>query len=104
MADEVEIVSGGVGRSVGAIAMGLFVALLGYAAAFSQGMMTAPSHAAGAVAMAVLAAGLCLSLFGMVSLRWSRLRPAAAKGTIIAAGLLVLAFAAGKVGDLILGS
>jgi hypothetical protein len=81
-----------IGRSLGAIAMGALLALLGFAAGTAQGMSAAPSQAGPIVALAIIVVGVGLALLGLASIWMPRFRLAAGRGTMIAALLLVAAF------------
>ncbi len=81
-----------IGRSIGAIAMGALLALLGFVAGTAQGMSAAPSRAGPIVALAIIVAGIGLALLGLASIWMPRFRLAAGRGTMIAALLLVAAF------------
>lgn len=85
-----------ISRSIGAIAMGASLALLGFVAGFAQGMSAAPSDAGGIVALAIMAVGAGLTLLGLVSIWIPRLRLAASRGTIVVGVLLVAAFVVHK--------
>jgi hypothetical protein len=81
-----------VGRSIGAVAMGALLAVLGFAAAMAQSMSSAPSQAGPIVAFAIMVAGVGLALLGLASIWIPRLRLAAGRGAMIAGLLLVAAF------------
>lgn len=85
-------VSPPIGRSIGAIAMGALLALLGFVAGTAQGMSAAPSQAGPIIALAIIVVGIGLALLGLVSIWMPRLRPVAGRGTMIAGLLLVAAF------------
>ncbi len=86
-----------IGRSVAAIVLGLFVALMGLAVSFAQGMMTAPSDSAELVALAIVAAGGALALLGFASLFVHRLRRSAGRAAFAVAALLAALFVIDKI-------
>ncbi len=86
-----------IGRSIGAIAMGAVLALLGCVAGTAQGMSAAPSRAGPIVALAIIVMGIGLALLGLASIWMPRLRLAAGRGTMIAALLLLAAFVIDRV-------
>ena len=78
--------------AIGSIFAGVFVAFLGYAAAFAQAMTAAPSHAAANVALGVMVLGVALAICGLLSIWLPRLRRPTRIGGYVALALLVLAF------------
>lgn len=83
--------------AVGAIVTGFLMVGLGYLAASAQGMVTAPSHTAAAVATVIMLAGAVLALCGLASFRWERLRKPARAGHYLALALLAGAFVVDRV-------
>jgi hypothetical protein len=81
-----------IGRSIGAIAMGAVLAMLGFLAGTAQGMSAAPSQAGPIVALAIIVVGIGLALLGLASIWMPRLRLASGRGTMISALLLLAAF------------
>jgi hypothetical protein len=82
--------------ALGAIAMGMLTALLGYLAALAHGMGTAPSGWGGWMAIALMLLGCTLALVGVASIWMERLKPAASIGAQAAIILLVGAFIVDK--------
>jgi hypothetical protein len=81
-----------ISRSIGAIAMGALLAVLGFAAGMAEGMSSAPSQVRPIVAFTIMVAGVGLAVLGLVSIRLPSLRLAAGRGAMIAGLLLVAAF------------
>jgi uncharacterized membrane protein YidH (DUF202 family) len=78
--------------SYGAIATGLLVAGLGYAAALADGMVTARAASAGLIGLSLIILGVGLALLGTASIWMPRLRRSARLSNRGALGLLLAAF------------
>lgn len=77
---------------IGAIIVGVLIAVLGFAAATAQGMATAPSSVAAIIAMAAIVLGCALALMAIVSIWLRGLRDLARTSGIVLLVLLVVAF------------
>lgn len=82
---------------IGAMIVGVLIALLGFAAATAQGMATAPSAVAAIIAMAVIVLGCALAALAIASIWLPRLRQLARACSTALLGLLVVAFVINRV-------